>query len=247
MLLNEKTCLVTGASRGIGNAIARRFAEEGAFVYANARTEGSLDDFARSMTESTEGTVVPLYFDITDAAAMKNAIVRIKKERGSIDALVNNAGIMKDALLGMIPATLMQETFETNVFATIDAIQLASKLMKRQGSGSIINFSSLVGLNGNRGQVVYAASKGAVISLTKAAAKELAPSNIRVNAVAPGMVDTDLFRNAGEEAVVRFSASIGMGRVGTPEEVADVCVFLASDLSRYVTGQIIGIDGAALM
>ncbi|BDE96225.1 SDR family NAD(P)-dependent oxidoreductase [Raoultibacter timonensis] len=247
MLLEESVCLVTGASRGIGASIATRFAEEGATVYANARSEGSLDALCESNAGRRKGTIVPVYFDVCDAAGQKAAIMQIKKEQGRLDVLVNNAGIMKDSLIGMIDRSTVQATFETNVFSAIELMQLATKLMFRQGSGSVINMSSLVGVNGNRGQAVYAASKGAVISLTKAAAKELAPKGIRVNAVAPGMIDTDLFRSAGEEAVERFSSCIGMGRVGAPEDVADVCVFLASDLSRYVTGQVIGVDGSALM
>lgn len=247
MLLEGKVCIVTGSARGIGAAIIERFAAEGAIVYANARSEGTVDAAASALTTRYPGEVHPLYYDVRDTKGLKEAVLRVKKEQGRLDAYVNNAGIMEDALIGMISNDLIQRSFETNVYSVIESMQISAKLMMRQKSGSIINVSSLVGVNGNKGQVVYSATKGAVISMTKSAAKELAPSNIRVNAIAPGMVDTDLFKGAGEEAVERFTSQIPMGRVGTTEEIADVCVFLASDLSRYVTGQVIGVDGAALM
>jgi 3-oxoacyl-[acyl-carrier protein] reductase len=154
---------------------------------------------------------------------------------------------MEDALIGMATDVVMQKTFAVNVFAPINIIQYATKLMKRQNAGSIINISSIVGVNGNSGQIIYSASKGAVISLTKTASKELASSNIRVNAIAPGMIDTAMFRSIGEARISERISKIGMGRLGTPEEVADTALFLASDLSKYVTGQIIGVDGAAII
>jgi 3-oxoacyl-[acyl-carrier protein] reductase len=241
-LLKDKVCLVTGANRGIGHAVARLFVAEGACVYACARREGALDALVGACGSDR---LVPLYFDVTDTKGMKAAFLQVRKEQGRLDALVNNAGVMKDALIGMIGSGLVSEVFEVNVFATIDALQFAAGLMRRQGSGSIINFSSIVGVEGNVGQVAYAASKGAVIALTKTAAKELAPQGVRVNAVAPGFIDTDMFRSIGEERVEGMSENVGMGRLGTPDDVARVCAFLASDLSEYVTGQIIGIDGSA--
>jgi 3-oxoacyl-[acyl-carrier protein] reductase len=186
-----------------------------------------------------------LYFDVTDATGIKSAVLRIKKEQGRLDCLVNNAGIMKDALIGMIDGKVMRRTFEVNVYAVIELTQLAARIMK--SGASVINIASIAGTNGNKGQVVYAASKGAVIALTKSAAKELAPGNIRVNAIAPGSIDTDLFRAIGADKIPAFESSIGMGRLGKPEDVAKVALFLASDLSEYVTGQIIGADGAAIM
>jgi len=245
MLLKDKVCLVTGANRGIGAAITKQFANEGATVYAVARKQSSLKGVVNAINSEREGSVIELYFDITDTAAAKQAIMQIKKEQSRLDVLVNNAGIMRDALIGMIPKSQMVDIFETNVYATIEMIQLASKLMLKQRSGSIINFASIVGTSGSAGQTVYSASKGAVIALTKSAAKELASYNIRVNAVAPGMIETELFLSYGEEKVAEHLKTIGFNRLGTPEEVADVCVFLASDLSRYVTGQIIGVDGQA--
>ena len=216
-LLKDKVCFVTGTSRGIGAAILRRFVEEGAIVYANARTEGSLESVCEEYT--CQGRIIPLYFDITDEKAVKQTFLTIKKEQQKLDVLVNNAGIMKDALIGMINKKLMQEVFEVNVFAMMQMIQLANKLMSRQKSGSIINMASIVGTNGNSGNLVYSASKGAVIAMTKTAAKELASDNIRVNAVAPG----------------------------SPDDIANACVFLASDLSAYISGQILGVDGVTVI
>lgn len=246
-MLQDKVCLITGTNRGIGAALLEKFAKEGAVVYANARTEGSLDQAAEDLSGSGHATVYPVYFDVRDTARIKEVVVRIQKEHGRLDVLVNNAGIMKDALIGMASKDLMRDIFETNVFASMDLMQYAARIMKKQKSGSIVNFASIVGVQGNKGQLVYSASKGAVISMTKAAAKELAPYSIRVNAVAPGMIDTDMFRSVGKERVGEYIGNIGMGRLGTPEEVADACAFLASDHAGYITGQIVGVDGAAVI
>jgi len=245
-MLKGKIALVTGASRGIGRQIAITFAENGAIVYANARKENSLDSLLKEC-EGLGGKVIPVYFDVTDAGSSKNTVMKIKKESGKLDCLVNNAGIMRDALIGMIDKEAIHDVFETNVFAVMELTQLAARIMIRQKSGSIINLASIVGLNGNKGQLVYSASKGAVIAMTKTAAKELAPQNIRVNAVAPGMIDTEMFRSIGTEKITERLENIGIGRLGTPEDVAKTCLFLASDLSEYVTGQIVGIDGAAII
>ena len=245
-MLKENIALVTGTSRGIGRQIALAFAENGMTVYANARKENSLDSLIGE-SESMNGKVIPVYFDVTDADAAKNTIMRIKKESGKLDCLVNNAGIIHDALIGMIDKKTIRDVFETNVFAVMELMQLAARIMTKQKSGSIINLASIVGVNGNKGQLVYSASKGAVIAMTKTAAKELAPQNIRVNAVTPGMIDTEMFRAIGIEKVTERLNNIGMGRLGTPDDVAKVCIFLASDMSEYITGQIIGVDGAAII
>lgn len=246
-VLAGKVCLITGTSRGIGAETARRFAEEGAFVYANAMVDGSIDDRSKQWEKEYGTKVIPVYFDVTDEKASKQAIMRIKQEQGRLDVLVNNAGVMRDALIGMVNKKLMEEIFSVNVFAVMNMLQLANKLMSRQKSGSIINLSSIVGIEGNVGQLVYSASKGAVAALTKTAAKELAPNNVRVNAIAPGMIDTDMFRSVGEEKMEEHLKHIKMGRLGTPLDVANAIVFLASDLSEYVTGQILGVDGEAMV
>jgi 3-oxoacyl-[acyl-carrier protein] reductase len=246
-LLEGKVAFITGASRGIGKSIAERFASEGAIVYANCRQEGCFDSIAARWSEQYSTKVIPIYYDVTDEQKTKTAFVGIFKEQKRIDVLVNNAGIMEDALIGMIPMDLMKQIFNTNVFAVINHMQLAARLMKRNGSGSIINMSSIVGVNGNPGQTVYSGSKGAIVAVTKTAAKELGPNKIRVNAIAPGMIDTDMYRSIGDEKMAEQQKSIKMGRLGMPEDIAGVALFLASDLSQYVTGQILGVDGGAII
>ena len=244
-LLDKKVCLITGASRGIGNETARRFAEEGAILYLTDYVDGSLEEFASVIRKQYDSDVTTLYFDVTDEVAAKDAIMAVKKGHGRLDVLVNNAGIMRDNVIGMIQMQLMRTVFDINVFAVINMIQLANKLMSRQKQGCIINISSIVGLEGASGQLVYSASKGAVAAITKAAAKELAPNGIRVNAVAPGLINTTLLSAIGNEKIAENLKNIRMGRLGEPIDVANVIVFLASDLSGYVTGEIIGVDGEA--
>lgn len=245
-LLREKVCIVTGAGRGIGRAIAETFAAEGAFVYANDAREGSVDLW---LTESEmRNRITPLYFNITDSAAVKNALTRIKKEKQQLDVLVNNAGVEYNELIGMISHENMEKMFSINVFGTIEMLQMASRLMSRQESGgSIINISSMVGIRGNRGQLVYSATKGAVIALTKSAAKELASKNIRVNSIAPGLTKTKMMEAAEIEKLKGRIANISMGRIAEPSDIARACVFFASDLSGYVSGQVLAVDGCTIM
>ena len=243
-LLKDKVCLITGASRGIGQATAERFAQEGATVYANARSEGSLDKWAEAINQQMTGCVVPLYFDMTDSAGIKQAVMRIKKEQGKIDVLVNNAGMVTNDLLGMISIDKTREMFEVNVFGLLELSQLvATKFMVRQKNGSIINLASMVGVEGSRGQVAYSASKGAVVALTKSMAKELAEHNVRVNAIAPGMIGTERLQTTIREVYKDNIPAIGMGRLGEPSEIADACLYFASELSSYTTGQILGVAG----
>ena len=235
-LLEGKVAIVTGCSRGIGRAIMETFAANGAIVYAVDLVEGCMDDAASDK-------VIPCYFDITDTKAVIELVKKVKKEQGKIDILVNNAGIMQDALIPMVTDDQIHKTFEVNVFAMMHFIQYVSKVMKRQHSGVIINAASIMGISGNYAQMVYAASKGAVIALTKSAAKELAQDGIRVNAVAPGTINTKLLENTPEETLAQIKSRIYMGELGTPEEVANAYLFLASDLSSYISGQVLGVDG----
>ena len=222
-LLENKICIVTGAAQGIGREIAKRFAADGAVVYACDRQELS----EAKIKELEEQKIHYLSFDLTDAAAVKQAMMQIFKAEGRIDVLVNNAGV---------------------VIAVIELIQLVSRLMARNGGGSIVNIASVTAVLGSPGQVAYSATKGAIISLTKSAAKELAAQGIRVNAVAPGIVKTErfaeLYEANGEKIDERISR-IAMGRLGTPEDIANACSFLASDRASYISGQIVGVDGCA--
>ena len=245
-LLDKKVCLITGSARGIGKAIASRFAEEGAIVYANARIAGSIDDWAKECSDKNETQVIPVYFDVTDYVTVKQVIMQINREQQHLDVLVNNAGVVSYELLGMIQPDNLRNMFEVNVVAMIQLIQLASRLMSRQKRGSIINISSIVGVNGVKGQLAYSATKGAVVSLTKSAAKELAPQNIRVNAIAPGMIGTERLSAVLEKNFSERISDIGLGRLGKPEEIANACLFLGSDLSEYISGQILGVDGCTV-
>ncbi len=173
--------------------------------------------------------------------------MQIIKERGRIDVLVNNAGIVSYELLGMIQLEKLRNMFEINVVAMIQLIQVVSRVMSRHKSGSIINISSIVGVEGVKGQLAYSATKGAVISLTRSAAKELASNNIRVNAIAPGMVDTERFRAVLEKNFKERISDIAMGRLAKPTDIANACVFLGSDLAEYISGQILGVDGCTII
>lgn len=241
MLLEGKICLVTGAGKGLGRATLEAFLAEGAFVYANDCAEGSLEEYRK------HPRVEIMYFDVADGQADKAAVLQIKREKDRLDVLVNNAGVMKDALIGTISRPLMEEIFAVNVFGTMELLQLAAKVMIHRKSGSIINLSSIVGITGNPGQLVYSATKGAIISLTKTAAKELGPKGIRVNAIAPGMIDTDMMRSVGEYHLQRHIDHIPCGRLGRPHEIADACVYLASDKASYVNGQILQVDACVLV
>jgi 3-oxoacyl-[acyl-carrier protein] reductase len=246
-LLHNKVVLITGCNRGIGKAMLQHFVQYGAIVYACARKEGSLESIINETSDGYKQNIIPLYFDVTDSETVKQAFMRINKEQNRLDCLINNAGIMEDAIIGMVSKQLSRKLFETNVFAVIDLMQYAVKLMHKHKSGSIVNISSIVGTNGNSGQIVYSGTKGAIIAITKTAAKELANKNIRVNAIAPGIIDTDMLASIGSERVQKLKSQIGMGRLGTPDDIADVAVFLASDLSKYTTGQIIGVDGSTII
>lgn len=244
-LLKNKITLVTGSNRGIGKAIVEAFVNEGAIVFANARKPGSLDMLAKQLNDLNLGKIIPLYFDVNDADLIKANIMKIRKEYGKLDVLVNNAGIMSNKLLNFITYEEMHQLFATNVFAVIQMMQYATKIMKE--NASIINISSIVGQRGNAGQILYSATKGAVISITKSSAKELAAKKIRVNSVAPGLTATDGLKSADSINIEKRIENIPFGRIAEPEDIAKVCVFLGSDLSGYVSGEIIGVNGSAIM
>jgi len=237
-LLENKVCIITGAAQGIGRAIANQFAADGAVVYACDRQEFTSDN----------DRIHPITFDITDAAAAKAAMMQIYKEAGHIDCLVNNAGVVFNRKIGMIMRDETELMFRINVIAVLELIQLVSRLMARNGGGNIVNIASVTAVLGSPGQVAYSATKGAIIAMTKSAAKELAPQGIRVNAVAPGIVKTErfaeLYEANGEKIDERISR-IALHRLGTPEDIANACAFLASDRASYISGHILGVDGCA--
>ena len=237
-LLENKVCIITGAAQGIGRQIAEQFAADGAIVYACDR-----QDFTTG-----NDRIHPVVMDITDAASVKANLMQIFKAEGRIDCLVNNAGIVYNRKIGMITREETERMSLVNVIAALELIQLCSRLMARNGGGSIVNIASVTAVLGSPGQVAYSATKGAVISMTKSAAKELAPQGIRVNAVAPGIVKTERFAELYESDGNKIDARIqriALGRLGTPEDIAYACAVLASDRANYISGQILGVDGCA--
>lgn len=246
--LNNKVCIITGAAQGIGKQIATQFAEDGAIVYACDRTDGIMDEWAKLCAEKHSTRVVPLYFDVTDMVAVKSAFMTIFRQEKRIDVLVNNAGVVFNRKIGMIARSEMEFMFKVNVIAVIEMVQFVSRLMYRNGGGSIVNISSVTAVLGSPGQSAYSATKGAIIAFTKSAAKELASMGIRVNAVAPGIVRTERFAELYKESIEKINTrieKIALHRLGTPEDVAYACAFLASDRAAYISGQILGVDGCA--
>jgi 3-oxoacyl-[acyl-carrier protein] reductase len=247
-LLHNKVCIITGATQGIGKGIAEQFAADGAIVYACDIREGSMDAWSKECSARNVTRVVPVYFDVCDATAVKDAFMAIFKAEGRIDVLVNNAGVVFNRRIGMIRRDETELMFRVNVIAVMEMVQLVSRLMARTGGGSIVNIASVTAQLGSSGQSAYSATKGAVISFTKSAAKELASHGIRVNAVAPGIVKTErfaeLYESEGKKIDDRISR-IALGRLGTPQDIANACTFLASDRSSYISGEILGVNGCA--
>ena len=247
-LLENKITLITGAGRGIGRVIAEQFAKDGATVYVNDLQEGDMATWADDCASRNGVKVVPVCFDVTDSAALKAGLMSIYKAEGRIDCVVNNAAIIANQKLGMVTKPLLEKMYAVNVFAVVDILQITSRLMARNGGGSFVNIASITGVAGSPGQVAYSSSKGAVIAMTKSAAKELSPLNIRVNAVAPGIIETErfkeLYESDGDKIDQRISR-IALGRLGTPQDVANAVSFLASDRASYISGHILGVDGCA--
>lgn len=238
--LTGRVGFVTGGTRGIGLATARLLAAHGASLVIAGR--GDATPVAEQIAAEYGARVIGLACDSRDPEQITGAYRTIRSEFGRLDFLVNNAGVMQGALIGMIPAEVVDEAFAVNASGPLHHLQGAARLMRKAG-GSIVNLTSIMGVRGYPGQAVYSASKAAVIGMTVAAAKELAPKGIRVNAVAPGLIDTDMTAGLSTEERQQRLGGIAMGRVGQPEDVASTILFLVSDLSTYVTGQVIGVDG----
>ena len=245
-LLEDKVCIVTGSARGIGKEIALLFASEGAEVVVNGTRAGSADEWIQESDQRNH--LHPYYFDISDPAAVRQNVMAIKKQLHHIDVLVNNAGVEFNELIGMISREKMEKMFRVNVYGTIEMIQAVSRIMQRnENGGSVINISSMVGLRGNPGQLVYSATKGAVIALTKSAAKELAPKKIRVNSIAPGLTQTEMMDQADIQKLQGRIRNICMGRIAQPKDIAGAALLLASDYAGYISGQVLPVDGCTIM
>ena len=246
-MLAGKVALVTGASRGIGKAIACKLAREGAKVIINYNGSKEKAEAVKSEIEAAGGQAEVYQCDVSDYTACETFIQTVIKEEGSLDILVNNAGITKDGLLMKMSEGDFDKVLDTNLKGAFNTIRFASRQMLKQKSGRIINMSSVVGVIGNAGQANYAASKAGVIGLTKAAARELASRGITVNAIAPGFIETDMTDVLSDKVKEASEAQIPLGHFGKPEDVAAAAAFLASEEARYITGQVLHVDGGMCM
>ena len=240
--------VITGANRGIGKAIVQEFAKENYNIWACARSQN--DEFEKELNELSRRYSVdirPVYFDITDENAVKSGVRQIISEKRSVDVLINNAGIGYGGTLMMTPLDKIREVYEINVFAQIRLMQLFSRAMVRQRSGAIINLCSVGGMEVSPGYIAYGSSKAAMVWLTKAAAKELGEYGIRVNGIAPGLIDTDMGHFKSETELQKVFDRMVIKRFGEPEEVAKAAVYLASDRAAFMTGQILVIDGGRVI
>ncbi|HHL53210.1 MAG TPA: 3-oxoacyl-[acyl-carrier-protein] reductase [Flammeovirgaceae bacterium] len=245
-LLQGKTALITGASKGIGRAIAQKFAEEGAnvaFTYLSSVEKG------RALEEelAARGIKAKGYrSDASDFQAATELINKVVEEFGRLDILVNNAGITMDNLLMRMDEEAWDRVINVNLKSVFNTVKAATRTFMKQRSGSIINMTSVVGIKGNAGQANYAASKAGIIGFTKSVALELGSRNIRCNAIAPGFIETEMTAQLDEKTVQGWREAIPLKRGGTPEDVANLAVFLGSERSSYITGQVIQVDGGML-
>ena len=246
-MLSGKVAIVTGSSRGIGAAIAKKLAENGACVMINYQgNKDKAEKLAKDIADKGY-KAIPWQCNVADFKQCQKMITDISKEYGSIDILVNNAGITRDGLLMAMKEEDFDDVINTNLKGCFNTIRFAARVMLKQRKGKIINISSVSGVAGNAGQANYAASKAGIIGLTKSAARELASRNINVNAIAPGFVDTDMTKILSDKVKEESIRQIPLGRFGNTEDIAEMALFLASEKSDYITGQVINVDGGMIM
>lgn len=247
MLLDGKIALVTGASRGIGRAIALRLAEVGATVVINYAGNVKAAEEVKSMIVDAGGKAMLIQADIANTEAVDDMIKNINKEYGKIDILVNNAGITRDNLLMRMKESDWDDVINTNLKGIYNSTKAVSKFMMKQRSGRIVNMASVVGLTGNAGQANYAAAKAGVIGFSKSMAKELASRGITVNTVAPGFIETDMTAVLADQVKEELVSRIPLARLGNAKDVANAVMFLVSDEASYITGQTLNVDGGMVM
>lgn len=246
-MLKGKTAFITGSNRGIGRAVLDAFARKGANLWAHARRE--TPEFIAEMRETAVKFGVeiwPVFFDMSDVTAMKSTIREIASSKIPIDILVNNAGIAHGGLFQMTPISKVREVFEINFFSQLELTQIISRLMARQKNGNIINIASISGLDLNVGNIAYGVSKAALIAATHTLAAEFAPLGIRINAVAPGLTDTDMAKQMEGKAGLTMVENSAMKRLASVDEIAETVLFLASDRSSFISGQVIRVDGGRI-
>ncbi|MEG0075958.1 MAG: 3-oxoacyl-[acyl-carrier-protein] reductase [Eubacterium sp.] len=238
-----KTALITGASRGIGKAIALSLAKENYNIIINYNGNKKMAEEVQMACEVLGAKVMAYQCDVTQNEDVKKMIDTVVEKFGTLDILVNNAGITEDALILRMKEESFDRVIDTNLKGCFNCIQHASKVMLKKRQGKIINMASVVGISGNAGQANYAASKAGVIALTKTTAKEFASRNITSNAIAPGFIESDMSGTLSKQVQENILKQIPLGRFGTPDDVADLVVFLASSKADYITGQVLSIDG----
>ncbi|SKC87127.1 3-oxoacyl-[acyl-carrier-protein] reductase [Maledivibacter halophilus] len=247
MCLSGKTAIVTGGSRGIGKAVALKLAEKGANIVVNYTSNSTKAEEVVNEIKKMGREALAIKADVSNSDDVKNLIKETEKQFSNIDILINNAGITKDTLLIRMKEDDWDKVMSVNLKGTFLCTKLVGKKMMKQRRGKIVNIASIVGIIGNAGQANYSASKAGIIGFTKSTAKELASRGINVNAVAPGFIETEMTKKLSEEVVENYAKNIPLGKMGTPEDVANVVFFLCSQEASYVTGQVINIDGGMVM